>query len=96
MAMSKKKGEQRGENSKAMEWKKQAEQLKNQFNQDFWMEDLEFIALALTDDNQHVDSITSNPGHCLSLGILDNDKSPSRKVNPSTAAKLSVAGTDLS
>ena len=66
--------EQRGENSKAIEWKKQAEQLKNQFNQDFWMEDLEFIALALTDDNQHVDSITSNPGHCLSLGILDNDK----------------------
>ena len=58
-------------------WKEEADQLKERFNKDFWMEDEGFIALALDGDGKMVDSITSNPGHCLNLGILDEDKSKS-------------------
>ncbi len=41
------------------------------------MEDEGFIALALDGTGKRVDSITSNPGHCLNLGILDADKARS-------------------
>jgi glycogen debranching enzyme len=58
-------------------WAEEAEQLKERFNRDFWMEDEGFIALALDGDGKRVDSITSNPGHCLNLGILDLDKANS-------------------
>jgi glycogen debranching enzyme len=55
-------------------WEKQARELKVRFNQDFWLSDLDYCALALDGDGKPVDSITSNPGHCLSLGILDSEK----------------------
>ncbi len=58
-------------------WMEEAEQLKARFNVDFWMEDEGFIALALDGEGKQVDSITSNPGHCLNLGILDTDKANS-------------------
>lgn len=64
----------RGDIDNAQHWKKKATQLKASFNRDFWMADLGFIALALTEDNQPVNSLTSNPGHCLGLGILDSEK----------------------
>jgi glycogen debranching enzyme len=51
-------------------WQKEAKELKTRFNQDFWLEDEDFCALALDGDGKPVDSITSNPGHCLNLGIL--------------------------
>ena len=37
--------------------------LKQQFNQEFWMEVKEFYAMALDGHHRHVDVITSNPGH---------------------------------
>jgi len=55
-------------------WQDEARELKNRFNRDFWMEDEGFCALALDGEGKHVDSITSNPGHCLSLGILTPEK----------------------
>jgi glycogen debranching enzyme len=58
-------------------WQQEAEELKERFNRDFWMADEGFIALALDGDGKMVDSITSNPGHCLNLGILDVDKAKS-------------------
>ena len=58
-------------------WLQEAAELKERFNQDFWMPDEGFIALALDGDGKQVDSITSNPGHCLNLGILDADKAQS-------------------
>jgi glycogen debranching enzyme len=58
-------------------WSEEAEQLKARFNVDFWMEEEGFIALALDGEGKQVDSITSNPGHCLNLGILDIDKANS-------------------
>jgi glycogen debranching enzyme len=58
-------------------WQQEAEELKERFNRDFWMPDEGFIALALDGEGKMVDSITSNPGHCLNLGILDEDKAKS-------------------
>nr|WP_235355324.1 amylo-alpha-1,6-glucosidase [Aliterella atlantica] len=51
-------------------WQEEAKELKERFNRDFWMEERHFCALALDGDGKQVDSITSNPGHCLHLGIL--------------------------
>ncbi len=55
-------------------WQEEARELKTRFNRDFWLEDEGFCALALDGDRQRVDSITSNPGHCLSLGILTPER----------------------
>jgi glycogen debranching enzyme len=55
-------------------WEEEARELKIRFNRDFWMEDQDFCALALDGDGKQVDSISSNPGHCLSLGIFTPDK----------------------
>lgn len=58
----------------AQRWRTEAQALKQRFNQDFWLDDLNFCALALDGYGKPVDSITSNPGHCLSLGIFNLDK----------------------
>lgn len=55
-------------------WLEEAKDLKVRFNRDFWMEEEDFCALALDGDGKQVDSITSNPGHCLHLGILTPEK----------------------
>jgi glycogen debranching enzyme len=55
-------------------WVEEARSLKLRFNRDFWMEDQDFCALALDGDGKHVDSISSNPGHCLNLGIFTPEK----------------------
>lgn len=55
-------------------WQDEAKDLKRRFNQDFWMEDEGFCALALDGEGKQVDSISSNPGHCLSLGIFSPEK----------------------
>jgi glycogen debranching enzyme len=51
-------------------WETEAHSLKERFNVDFWLSDQDFCALALDGDRKPVDSITSNPGHCLGLGIF--------------------------
>jgi len=58
----------------AEKWEEQARDLKLRFNRDFWMEDQDYCALALDGDGNPVDSITSNPGHCLNLGIFTPEK----------------------
>jgi glycogen debranching enzyme len=63
-----------GHSELAHRWSAEAKALKERFNQDFWMGEQDFCALALDGNGQPVDGITSNPGHCLSLGILDHDK----------------------
>jgi glycogen debranching enzyme len=55
-------------------WLEEAKELKARFNRDFWMEDQHFCALALDGEGHQVDSITSNPGHCLHLGILTTER----------------------
>ena len=53
---------------------KEAAELKRRFNQDFWLKDREFFALAIDGDGRKVDSLTSNIGHLLWSGIVDEDK----------------------
>ncbi|MGQ4650283.1 glycogen debranching N-terminal domain-containing protein [Lyngbya aestuarii] len=55
-------------------WQEEAQDLKMRFNRDFWVEDQGYCALALDGEGNRVDSITSNPGHCLSIGILTSEK----------------------
>lgn len=58
-------------------WQDEARELKNRFNRDFWLSDQDYCALALDGEGNPVDSITSNPGHCLNLGILQPEKARS-------------------
>ena len=44
------------------------------FNRDFWIAERGFFALALDGDKRKVDSLTSNIGHLLWSGIVDEDK----------------------
>ncbi|AFZ25269.1 glycogen debranching enzyme [Cylindrospermum stagnale PCC 7417] len=55
-------------------WQEEARELKVRFNKDFWIEDQDFCALALDGEGNQADSITSNPGHCLHLGIFTPEK----------------------
>jgi glycogen debranching enzyme len=48
--------------------------LKRRFNRDYWIADREFFALAIDGDGRKVDSLTSNIGHLLWSGIVDDDK----------------------
>lgn len=58
----------------AERWQEEARELKTRFNKDFWIEDQDFCALALDGEGNQADSITSNPGHCLHLGIFTPEK----------------------
>lgn len=53
---------------------KEAHELKQRFNRDFWMDDQGFYALALDGSKRPVRTLTSNPGHCLWSRIVDEDK----------------------
>jgi glycogen debranching enzyme len=65
--------------------KERAEELKRRFNRDFWMPDEEFVAQALDANKSQVRAISSNPGHCLWMRILDAPKAAqvvNRLVSP--------------
>lgn len=57
----------------ADEWRAWAKQLKQRFNDVFWVDDGHgrYPAIALDRDKRPVDSLTSNIGHLLGTGILD-------------------------
>jgi glycogen debranching enzyme len=59
------------------EWTQRARELKRAFNEQFWLEDRGYYALALDRDKRPVDSLASNMGHCLWTGIVDEDKAQS-------------------
>ncbi len=61
-------------NDLATKWHQDAQKLKSRFNRDFWLPKLGYCALALDGAGKPVDSITSNPGHCLGSGILEPRK----------------------
>jgi glycogen debranching enzyme len=48
--------------------------LKARFNRDYWLADREYFALAIDGHGRPVDSLTSNIGHLLWSGIVDDDK----------------------
>lgn len=65
-----------GEHALAEQLERQAAELKERFNRDFWMEEPGYFALALDGQKRQVKTITSNPGHCLWSRIVDDDKAP--------------------
>lgn len=63
--------------------------LRRQFNRDFWLEDRGHYALALDDEKRPVDSLTSNVGHLLWSGIVDEERAPAivaRLTSPEMAS----------
>jgi len=63
-----------GEDALAARLRAEAGVLRAAFNDAFWDPDEGFFALALDGRKQQVRSISSNPGHCLYCGIVDDDK----------------------
>jgi glycogen debranching enzyme len=50
-----------------------AQELKANFNRDFWVEEHGWYAIALGPDKKPVDSLASNIGHCLWSGIIADE-----------------------
>ena len=56
-------------------WRSAAD-LKARFNRDWWVDGERFIALAMDSDKRLVTAVTSNVGHCLACGIIDDAHLP--------------------
>jgi glycogen debranching enzyme len=65
-----------GEHELASRLEKEAGQLREAFNRDFWIEQEGYFAFGLDGDKRPITTITSNPGHCLWAGIIDEEKAP--------------------
>ena len=55
-------------------YRSKASTLKTAFNRDYWNEEHGWLAVGLDGDKRQIDSLTSNMGHCLWTGIVDDDK----------------------
>jgi glycogen debranching enzyme len=51
---------------------REAGELKQRFNEVYWMEDEGFFAMGLDAGGRPIRSVGSNPGHCLAAGIVDD------------------------
>jgi len=60
----------------AAEYRDRGAQLKRQFNEQFWLPERGYYAVALDGRKRAVDACTSNMGQCLLFGIVDEDKAP--------------------
>lgn len=65
-----------GDIALAQQLAEQAEALKKKFNETFWDEALQTYVLALDGDKKPCRVKSSNAGHCLFSGIVDEDKAP--------------------
>ncbi len=65
-----------GDHEAVEHYRGRAAALKEAFNRDFWIEDKGWFALGLDGDKRPLDALTSNIGHCLWTGIVDEDKAP--------------------
>ncbi len=64
----------RGDTALAADYEQRAARLKVRFNERFWLEEEGYFALGLDGDKRPIDALTSNIGHCLWSGIVDDDK----------------------
>src|SRR5918911_869489 len=55
-------------------WADEARQLREAFNEKFWLPDKGWFAIGLDREKRPIDALTSNIGHCLWTGIIDEDK----------------------
>jgi glycogen debranching enzyme len=74
----------------ADEWREWAARLSKRFREAFWVESggERYPAIALDRDKRRVDTVSSNIGHLLATGILDDEESAA------VAARLSQADMD--
>lgn len=63
-----------GDEETAKRYEAKAASLKDAFNEAFWLADEGYPAMGLDADKRPIDSLTSNIGHCLWTGILDQDR----------------------
>ncbi|WP_026692753.1 amylo-alpha-1,6-glucosidase [Peribacillus kribbensis] len=63
-----------GKEEQAAGLRQQAQALKARFEEEFWMDDVNFYAIALDENKAQVGTITSNPGHLLMTGMLNEDR----------------------
>ena len=66
-----------GDASSASTLRTSADRLSQAFHEAFWMPEEGTFALALDGSKRQVRSITSNPGHCLYCGIVDESRAAS-------------------
>jgi glycogen debranching enzyme len=60
----------------ATDYADRAARLKKQFNEQFWIPERGYYAVALDGKKRRVDACASNMGHCLVYGLIDEDKAP--------------------
>jgi glycogen debranching enzyme len=65
---------EQGDDAYAEELRVRAAALKRRFNTDFWIEEHGWLAMGLDREKKPLDALTSNMGHCLWTGILDEDR----------------------
>jgi glycogen debranching enzyme len=63
-----------GRQTEAERLQREADDLRRRFEDQYWMPTQRFYAQALDRDKRQVDSISSNPGHCLWSGIVNVDR----------------------
>jgi glycogen debranching enzyme len=68
--------EEVGDEATFRRYRDKALALKERFNRDFWIDERGFYAVGLDEHKRPIDSLTSNIGHCLWTGIIDEDKAP--------------------
>ena len=78
----------------------EAGRLKKKFNEEFWLPERGYFAVALDRDKRPVDACASNMGQCLWHGIVDDDKAPAvaeRLLSPEMFSGWGVRtlGTDM-
>jgi len=60
-----------GERKLAMQLRRDAKELRKRFNDAYWVDDIGYYAMALDGEGAQVAPFSSNPGHCLWTGIID-------------------------
>ena len=63
-----------GDGERAQRLRRQAEELRRRFLDTYWMPGPQALAFALDGEKRQVATATSNPGHCLAMGILDRER----------------------
>jgi glycogen debranching enzyme len=65
-----------GDTATLERYRAKAAALRRRFNEDFWLEERGWFALALDGDKRPIDALASNMGHCLWTGIVDEEHAP--------------------
>jgi glycogen debranching enzyme len=71
-----------GEKETAAQLASEAAEVRRRFNDFFWMEDEECLAMGIDAKNEPIRSVASDPAHCLLNGIVDH------ALRPRVAARL--------